>query len=412
MSAPTPRCRSCDADLGVVVLDLGDQPLSNAYLQPGTEADERSYPLCARLCEECGLVQVGDFVRPADIFSDYAYFSSYSDSWVDHARRFASDAERRFGIGPQHTVVELASNDGYLLQHFRADGVQVLGVEPAANVAEVAVAKGIPTVVDFFGRGLAEALLADGTRADLLVANNVLAHVPDLNDFVAGIAEVLAPGGVASIEFPHLLRLVEETQFDTIYHEHFSYFSLLAARRVLARHGLTVFDVEELTTHGGSIRVFAGGTDDPGRPDEQPSVARVLAAERAARLDEPAGFTGFADRVGRCCEGLRTFLELARDAGRPVVAYGAAAKGNTLLNAIHADTSLLPYVVDRNPHKQGLLLPGSHLPIREVDALLTDQPDHVLVLPWNLRDEIVEQLAAVRDWGGRFVIAVPELEVF
>jgi SAM-dependent methyltransferase len=408
---PVRSCRSCGSPLDHVVLDLGEQPLSNSYLEPDTEADERVYPLCARLCTVCGLVQVGDLVAPDEIFSDYAYFSSYSDTWVAHARRFATSAEARFGLGPESTVVEIASNDGYLLQHFLADGVRVLGVEPAANVAEVAQVKGIETTVAFFGETLADELRGRGVTADLIVANNVLAHVPDLNDFVAGIERLLAPGGVVSIEVPHLLRLVEFTQFDTIYHEHFSYFSLLAAQAALAQHGLVVFDVEQLETHGGSLRILAARDDDQA-PPASPTVAEVVALERAARLTVPEGFAGFAHRVQECCEGLVHFLTDRRNEGRSVVAYGAAAKGNTLLNAAGIDTQLLAYVVDRNPRKQDRLLPGSHLPIFDVDRLVADRPDFVLILPWNLRDEIVEQMADVRDWGGRFVVAVPEIDVF
>ncbi len=403
-------CRSCGAPLEQVVCDLGLQPLSNSYVVPGTEADEPVFPLCARLCTVCGLVQVGDFVAPEAIFSDYAYFSSFSDSWVAHARRFATEAEQRFDLGPDSTVVEIASNDGYLLQHFVADGVGVLGVEPAANVAEVAVERGIDTVVAFFGVELADQLLARGVRADLVVGNNVMAHVPDLNDFVGGIERILAPGGVVSIEAPHLLRLVEATQFDTIYHEHFSYFSLLAASAVFERHGLSVFDVEELPTHGGSLRIFGCRVDDP-RP-RLPAVEALIASEREAQLDRPAGFAGFAERVERCCRLLRDFLADARERGQVVVAYGAAAKGNTLLNAAGIGADQIAYVVDRNPRKQGLLLPGSHIPIDEPDRIFTDRPDLVLILPWNIRDEIVEQMAGVREWGARFVVAVPEVEVF
>ncbi len=407
---PTFSCRSCGAALTEVVLDLGEQPLANSYLEPGTEASEQRFPLCARLCTTCGLVQVGDFVPPEDIFSDYAYFSSYSDSWVAHGRRFATAVEERFGLTAEHTVVEIASNDGYLLQHFRDDGVGVLGVEPAANVAEVAVANGIPTVVEFFGRATADELVAAGHRADLLVANNVFAHVPDLNDFVAGMERILSPGGVVSIEVPHLLRMIESTQFDTIYHEHFSYVSLLAATAVLERHGLRVFDVEELPTHGGSLRIFASRASGPDRPVEA-SVQAVLDAELAAHLDRPEGFQGFAARAMACIEGLAAHLDEAAASGRRVAAYGAAAKGNTLLNAAGIGPDRIAYVVDRSIHKQGHLLPGSHLPIHDPAFLLEDRPDEVLILPWNLRDEIVEQMAEVRSWGGQFVTAVPQIHV-
>jgi SAM-dependent methyltransferase len=409
-AGPNPTCRSCGAVLDEIVLDLGEQPLANSYLKPGTEATEQRFPLCARLCTTCGLVQVGDFVPPEDIFSDYAYFSSYSDSWVAHGRRFATAVEERFGLTSDHTVVEIASNDGYLLQHFRDDGVGVLGVEPAANVAEVAVANGIATVVEFFGLQTAEELMAAGHQADLLVANNVFAHVPDLNDFVAGMERILSPVGVVSIEVPHLLRMIEHTQFDTIYHEHFSYVSLLAATAVLERHGLRVFDVEQLPTHGGSLRIFASRISGPDRPATA-SVQAVLDDELRAQLDRPAGFEGFAARATACIEGLSSYLDDAASAGTRIAAYGAAAKGNTLLNAAGVGTDRIGYVVDRSIHKQGLLLPGSHLPVRDPSFLLEDRPDEVLILPWNLRDEIVGQMAEVRAWGGRFLTAVPEIQI-
>ncbi len=403
------ECRSCGSRIDEVVLDLGSQPLANSYVEPGEESSEQRYPLCTVLCTSCGLVQVGDVVPPEEIFSDYAYFSSFSDSWVEHARRFALGATERFGLGPSSLVVEIASNDGYLLQHFVGEGVPVLGVEPAANVAEVAVAKGIETEVAFFGRETAERLLGQGRRADLIVGNNVMAHVPDLNDFIGGIALLLADDGVVSIEAPHLLRLVEGTQFDTIYHEHFSYFSLTAARAAFARHGLDVFDVEELPTHGGSLRIF-GARAGSRAPSE--AVAKVLADEAAADLTTPAGFVGFKQRVADCCDGLRSFLDDQRAAGTTVAAYGAAAKGNTLLNAAGVTSEMVAFVVDRNPAKQGRLLPGSHVPVHDVEHLLAQRPDHVLILPWNLRDEIAEQMASIREWGGHFVVAVPEIDVF
>ena len=403
-------CRSCGAPVDHVVLDLGRQPLSNAYLRPDQVEDERLYPLCARLCTTCLLVQVEDVVAPQEIFEDYAYFSSYSDTWVEHARRFSEAMRDRFGLGPHSFVVEIASNDGYLLQHFVQAGVPVLGVEPARNVAAVAVEHGVPTWSRFFGRDTAAAVVAEHRRADLVVANNVVAHVPDLNDLVAGFADLVAPDGVVSIEVPHLLRLVVETQFDTIYHEHYSYFSLLAMEHVLERNGLVVFDVDELPTHGGSLRVLAAPRA-AGRPVTG-AVATVRAAERDASLDRPGGFEGFQERVRTCRDGLLAYLHDARDRGRRVVANGAAAKGNTLLNHAGVTTDLIDYVVDRNPHKQGLLLPGSHLPVHDPERLRRDRPDVVLILPWNLRREIVGQLADIRGWGGRFAVAVPTMDEF
>jgi SAM-dependent methyltransferase len=403
------RCRACDEALTVTVVDLGLQPLSNAYVEPGTEGDEKRYPLHARFCETCNLVQVDDVVPPEEIFSDYAYFSSYSDSWVEHARRFTEMAIDRFDIGPDRFVVEIASNDGYLLKHFVERGVPVLGIEPADNVAEVARAAGVPTESRFFGAATAADVAATGGRADLVVANNVLAHVPDLNDFVAGLALLVAADGVVSIEVPHLLRLVEGVEFDTIYHEHYSYFSLLAASWVLERHGLRVFDVEELPTHGGSLRILA--TPSAANRETTSRVAAVEAAERAALLDRTDGFVGFARRTEACRDELRSFLEAARDGGDVVVAYGAAAKGNTLLNYAGVTPDPVAYVADRNPHKQGRLLPGSHIPVVGPEQIDLDRPPLVLILPWNLRTEITAQLDHVRGWGGRFVVAVPAIEV-
>ncbi|MFN8039400.1 MAG: class I SAM-dependent methyltransferase [Acidimicrobiales bacterium] len=403
-----PRCRSCGEALEVTVVDLGEQPLANSYLEPSRVDDEQRFPLHARLCVACGLVQVDDVVPPEHIFSDYAYFSSYSPSWVEHSRRHAEASIERLHLGAGDLVVEVASNDGYLLQWFVAAGVPVLGIEPAANVAEVARAAGVPTEVAFFGRETAIDVRRRHGPARLVVANNVLAHVPDLNDFIAGLAVVLADDGLVTIEFPHLLNLVRETQFDTIYHEHFSYFSLLAARGALGRHGLEVVDVEELATHGGSLRLHVAHAGT--RPVE-PAVEALLERERQAALDRPEGFADFARRVEACRASLRELLDTCRDDGRTVVAYGAAAKGNTLLNHAGVGPDDIAYVVDRNPHKQGLLLPGSHLEVRDPAEVDRDRPDLLLVLPWNLLAEITEQMAGIRTWGGRFVTAVPTVVV-
>jgi SAM-dependent methyltransferase len=408
----SPACHSCGFELRHTFLDLGEQPLANSYLtaEQLDAGDERAYPLHARVCGACLLVQVDAVVPAEDIFSDYAYFSSYSDSWLAHCAVYADAVTERLSLGPDSRVVEIASNDGYLLKNFVAAGVPVLGVEPAANVAEVAVAAGVPTEVAFFGRACAEALVARGHRADLVIANNVLAHVPDLEDFVTGLATVLAPDGVLTVEVPHLLRMVEGTEFDTIYHEHYSYFSLLAVRDVLARRGLQVFDVEELTTHGGSLRIWAARAESGAWP-HQPSVGEVLGAERAAGLDTIGGYRAFEPRVRALLADLRAFLDGARNRGQRVAAYGAAAKGNTLLNAAGVTSDDIEYVVDRSPHKQGRYLPGSHLPILGPDHLRCDCPDYVLVLPWNLRDEIIEQMGDVRDFGCQFVVPVPTLQV-
>ncbi len=414
MTTAARTCRACGAPLTRTFVDLGQTPLANSYpagssAEPDLAGPEATFPLHARVCESCLLVQLDAVARPDEIFSDYAYFSSYSDSWVEHAREFTRVAGARFGLGPRSQVVEVASNDGYLLRHFAAAGVPVLGIEPAANVAKVAEASGVPTEVRFFGVDTARDLRGRGVVADLLVANNVLAHVPDLNDFVAGMTVLLADEGVLSIEFPHLLRLIEGVQFDTIYHEHFSYISLLSLEPLLARHGLRVFDVEELPTHGGSLRVFACHADAT-RPEEA-SVAALRGSERAFGIDRMETYSGFDEKVQHTRRALRRFLDEARASGRTVVAYGAAAKGNTLLNSSGVTADDIAYVVDRSPHKQGRYLPGSRLPIRTPDDVDATRPDYLLVLAWNLLDEIMAQMGHVRDWGCRFVVPIPELRI-
>jgi len=404
-------CRFCGRPLGRSFADLGSSPLANAYLEPAELArPETFYPLHAYVCEGCWLVQLPAAATPEEIFSDYAYFSSYSTSWLAHCEAFAEAACERFGLGPASRVVEVASNDGYLLQYFRRRGVPVLGIEPAANVAAAAEAAGIPTVARFFGADLAAELAAAGERADLLVGNNVFAHVPDLNDFTAGLAALLAPAGVLSLEFPHLLRLIEGHQFDTIYHEHFSYFSFTTARAVLAAHRLEVFDVEELPTHGGSLRLLAGRADGH-RREVGERVEELLRREAAAGLSTAAPYDAFGERVRRTKRRLLGFLLAVAERGESIAGYGAPAKGNTLLNYCGIRRDLLPYTVDRSPHKQGRYLPGTRIPIHPPERLAETRPDWVWILPWNLRREIVEQLAEVRSWGGRFLVAVPEVEV-
>jgi SAM-dependent methyltransferase len=406
----SPVCRLCHAALHRTLLDLGDMPLANAYLATAEDADfERRYPLHARVCESCWLVQVEPVVEPAVIFSDYAYFSSVSSSWSEHARRFAGRAIQELALTTDSLVLEVASNDGYLLRHFASAGIRVLGVEPAANVAAVAVAAGISTEVAFFGAEMALRLAAGGVAADLVVANNVLAHVPDLHDFVAGLALALKPEGTLVLEFPHLLQLIEGVQFDTIYHEHYSYFSLLSAERALAAHGLSVFDVEALTTHGGSLRLWAAHASH-GRPASQP-LLNLRSEEARAGLDGTAPYDSFSPRVERCRQSILNFLSDARDRAQSVVGYGAAAKGNTLLNYCGATTADIPYVVDRSPHKQGSLLPGSHIPVRAPELVAETRPAYLLVLAWNLRQEILADMAHIRKWDGRFVIPVPEVEI-
>lgn len=411
MSAGKPTCNFCGAELTDTFVDLGEMALANSYL---AEADlakpEPRYPLHARVCRSCLLVQV-DLVVPAEeIFSDYAYFSSYSESWVAHARAYAQMTARRFGLGPESLVAEVASNDGYLLKHFLAAGIPVLGIEPAANVAKVAEGNGVRTAVAFFGRETAARLKADGFAADLMAANNVLAHVPDLNDFVGGFPVLLKPDGVLTFEFPHLLNLMNEVQFDTIYHEHFSYLSLLAVEKILGAHGMRVFDVEELPTHGGSLRVFACH-EDSAIHVACPGLAAVRAKEKDAALDRIETYAGFEAKVLAVREALLDFLRTTRAGGKTVAAYGAAAKGNTLLNYCGVGADLIPIVVDRSTAKQGRYLPGSHIPIFAPEKIAGEKPDYVLILPWNLRAEIMSEMAHVKDWGGRFVTAIPTLRI-
>jgi SAM-dependent methyltransferase len=407
----SPPCRFCGAPLADIVVDLGVSPLANSYVEPeGLGKPETFYPLAVFVCGDCFLVQLPEVERPENIFSDYAYFASYSDSWLAHARTYAERMIDELGLGPRSRVVEVASNDGYLLRWFRERGVGVLGIEPAANVARAAAEAGIPTRVRFFGAALAHELVDEGLRADLLVGNNVLAHVPNLNDFVAGLELALAPGGIATLEFPHLLRLLAEDQFDTIYHEHYSYFSFAAVRRIFALHGLTLFHVEEIPTHGGSLRIFARHTANESIA-VRPSVAELLAREDEAGLERLETYRSFGARVARLKRGLLRFLIAAREEGKSVAGYGAPAKGNTLLNYCGIRSDLLAFTVDRSPHKQGRYLPGTRIPIYGPERLRQTKPDYVLILPWNLTGEIVEQMADVRSWGGRFVVAVPEVKV-
>jgi SAM-dependent methyltransferase len=405
-------CRFCGTALRRSFVDLGRAPLSNSFLtadQIGLA--EPHYPLHAYVCENCLLVQLEAFATAEAIFGDYLYFSSYSDLWLRHAEAYAHRMTGELGLGTGSLVVEVASNDGYLLQYFQSRGVPVLGVEPAVNVARIANAKGIATEIAFFGQATALRLVDAARTADLICANNVLAHVPDLNDFVAGFAILLKPTGTITVEFPHLLRLIAERQFDTIYHEHFSYFSLLVVDKVFARHGLIVFDVDRLPTHGGSLRIHACHAGDASRAPTDRFRA-VLAIERAAGLDDLAAYDRFAETVIDVKCAVLEFLLTARREGRLVVGYGAPAKGNTLLNYCGVGPELIHFTVDRSPHKQGRFLPGVQIPIFAPERILEARPDYVFILPWNLKDEIIEQMAAVRDWGGRFVVPIPRLQVF
>lgn len=405
-------CRFCKAPLRTSFVDLGLSPLCQTHIAPDQLAEsEPFYPLHAHVCDDCHLVQLQEFVAPAAIFGEYAYFSSYSSSWVAHARRYVEMAIGRFGLGPHSRVMEIASNDGYLLQHFVAAGVPVRGIEPAANVAAAAVARGIPTTVEFLGRATAETIAREHGRADLLLGNNVLAHVPDINDFVGGMKILLAPGGTITMEFPHLLRLIEGVQFDTIYHEHFSYLSLVTVERIFAHHGLTLLDVEELPTHGGSLRIYARHADETHRP----VGARVVALrdrEIAQGFLGREAYLGFGERVRETKRRLLAFLIDAKARGKTVVGYGAPGKGNTLLNYCGIRTDFLDFTVDANPYKQGKFTPGTRIPILAPQAIREARPDYVLILPWNLKDEIAREAAYIREWGGQFVVPIPEVAVF
>ena len=411
MTTRTRACRSCGAALTATFCDLGMSPPSNAYRTAETlDQAEAFYPLHAWVCGTCFLVQLEQFQSPDEIFSEYAYFSSMSDSWLAHCEAYASGAITSLRLDTKSQVIEIASNDGYLLQFFHRQGIPVLGIEPAANVAKHAEAKGIRSVVKFFGVNTARELVAALTRADLLIGNNVLAHVPDLNDFIAGLAVLLAPTGTINMEFPHLLRLMEKNQFDTIYHEHFSYLSLLAVRTAFERHGLVIFDVEEVHTHGGSLRIHARHAADASRPVTD-RVRALDKREQAAGLNSLAAYGAFDEQVKETKRALLAFLIEARRAGKRIAGYGAAAKGNTLLNYCGIRADFLDYVVDRSPHKQGRFLPGTHLPILAPAHLAVTKPDYVLILPWNIAPEVMEQMSHIRGWGGQFVVPIPRVAV-
>ncbi|OAD21870.1 NDP-hexose 3-C-methyltransferase protein [Candidatus Thiomargarita nelsonii] len=386
-------------------------PLSNAYLKPAQlQQMEPFYPLHAYVCEQCYLVQLQEFESPANIFSDYAYFSSYSESWLKHAKAYTEYMIERFGFNNTSQIVEIASNDGYLLQYFKDKNIPVLGVEPAQNVATVAQAAGIPTVTKFFGVKTATELANEGKTADLLLGNNVLAHVPDINDFVGGLKKLLKPHGVITMEFPHLLRLMEQNQFDTIYHEHFSYLSFITVEKIFAKQGLSLFDVAELTTHGGSLRIFARHTEDDTKPLTE-RVDNLRQLEKQTGLDDIKTYQIFAEKVRETKRKILDFLIPIKQAGKTIVGYGAPAKGNTLLNYCGIRTDFIDYTVDRSPHKQDLFLPGTHIAIHHPDKIKPTKPDYVLILPWNLKDEIIEQMAYIREWGGQFVVLIPEIGV-
>ncbi len=405
------RCRFCGADLCLTFVDLGMSPLCESYLSAEQlNQGEIFYPLHVYVCSDCFLVQLQDYVSAKAIFTEYAYFSSYSDSWLAHAQTYTEKMIARFGLDQNSNIIEVASNDGYLLQYFVEKGIPVLGIEPAANVARVASDKGIPTIVEFFNQQTALDLSARGKCADLLLGNNVLAQVPDLNDFVAGMKILLKQNGVITMEFPHLVRLMEETQLDTIYHEHFSYFSLLTVERILAVHGLKLFDVEELSTHGGSLRIYASHSEDSSKPVST-RVEELRAREYSAGIRRLEHYAQFSERVMETKRNLLEFLVQAKRAGKTIAGYGAPGKGNTLLNYCGIRTDFLDYTVDRNPYKQGKFLPGSHIPIFAPEHLRVTKPDYVLILPWNLKEEIMQQMSHIQEWGGQFVVPIPKVRV-
>jgi hypothetical protein len=410
-SGPSAGCRFCGQPLHDTVVDLGMSPLCESYV-PAERLNsmEPFYPLHVLVCRNCWLVQLEQYVSAEHIFSEYAYFSSYSDSWVDHARCYTVEMTQRFGLGPTSSVVELASNDGYLLQWFVKSGIPVLGIEPAANVATVAEDQGVPTLVRFFGVELANELVAQGRRADLLIGNNVLAQVPDLNDFVGGMALVLGPEGVITLEFPHVLRLIDENQFDTIYHEHFSYFSLHTVVTILASHGLEIFDVQELPTHGGSLRVYAHHQGDLAHPI-CPSVKELLATEETFGLTDVNRYHSFSSQVVETKRGILELLIALKRQGATIAGYGAPGKGNTLLNYCGIRSDFIDFTADRNPYKQGKFLPGTHISIHAPEEIDRVRPDYVFILPWNVKDEIIAQLAHIRKWGGKFIIPIPSATV-
>lgn len=406
------RCRCCGTPLRHTFVDLGMSPPCESY-RTAEQANEMEafYPLHVYVCDRCFLVQLQEYVSPEHIFTEYAYFSSYSDTWLQHAKAYTDMAVQRFGLNQNSRVVEIASNDGYLLQYFLEKGIPVLGIEPAANVAEVAIRKGISTLIQFFGSATATKLIARRDRADLIVGNNVLAQVPDVNDFVKGMKILLDPQGVITMEFPHLMRLMEENQFDTIYHEHFSYFSFIAVEQIFAAQGLTLFDVEELPTHGGSLRIYARHSEDESKPISE-NALKLKEREISAGFNRLACYAAFAEQVKETKRKLLDFLIQAKREGKTIAGYGAPGKGNTLLNYCGIRTDFIDYTVDRNPYKQGKFLPGTHIPIFHPDKIVQTKPDYVLILPWNFKEEIMQQMDFIREWGGQFVVPIPEVKVY
>ncbi len=405
-------CRFCKEKLIYTFADLGISPLANSYLErQDLNKMESFYPLHVYVCAKCYLVQLPGFQSPEEIFNDYAYFSSYSETWLKHAKAYSKLMISRFGINSKSLVIEIASNDGYLLQNFKERSIPVLGIEPAGNVARTAEKKGVPTVVKFFSVKTATELVTEGKQADLMIGNNVLAHVPDLNDFVKGFKILLKQQGVITVEFPHLMQLINEKQFDTIYHEHFSYFSLTTVGKVFASHGLTIFDVEELSTHGGSLRIYVCHSEDTSKSISK-SVIELIAREKTEGFTKLEYYLSFIEKVKEAKRNILEFLIKTKKQGKSIVGYGAPAKGNTLLNYCGIRTDFIDYTVDRSPHKQGLFLPGTHIPIYSPDKINETRPDYLLILPWNIKDEIREQMAHIRKWGGKFVVLIPEVKIY
>jgi hypothetical protein len=405
-------CRFCNNVLNHTFVDLGMSPLANSYVKnEDLQRMEPFYPLCAYVCTSCFLVQLPVFENPEDIFNDYAYFSSYSESWLKHAKDYVDSMIERFGFGADTQIIEIASNDGYLLQYFKEKGIPVLGIEPAKNVANAALEKDIPTIIQFHSEETAKELSAKSIQADLLVGNNVLAHVPNINHFVRGMKIILKSGGIITMEFPHLMRLMEENQFDTIYHEHFSYFSLISVNNVFRKHGLSIFDVEELPTHGGSLRIYACHAEDPSKVLIK-SINELIAKEKAAGFDKLEHYMAFGKQVERSKLNILGFLVEAKREGKSIAGYGAPAKGNTLLNYCGIRTDFIDYTVDRSPHKQGCFLPGTHIPIYHPDKIMETKPDYLIILPWNLKEEIMEQMAHIRNWSAQFVTLIPDVVIY
>lgn len=406
------RCRFCNKQLKYIFADLGVSPMANAYLTTEQiNQMEPFFPLRAYVCEGCFLVQLSVFQSSDEIFSEYAYFSSYSDSWLQHVKQYTESMIERFGFGIKSQIIEIASNDGYLLQYFKQKGIPVLGIEPARNVAEAAKKIGIPTRIEFFGERLAKTLTVEGIYADLLIGNNVLAHVPDVNDFITGMKAILRPQGIITMEFPHLMRLIDENQFDTIYHEHFSYFSFIAVNRIFKHHDLKIFDVKELPTHGGSLRIYACHSEDQSKETTE-RVSNLLEREEVAGFMDLKIYLDFDEKVKATKRSILSFMNTSKKEGKSIVGYGAPAKGNTLLNYCGIRKDYLDYTVDRSPHKQGYFLPGTHIPIYHPDKIKETQPDYVVILPWNLKDEIIQQMTHIREWKGRFVTLIPEVRIY